>query len=218
MNALPRLLIYGAGGHAQVVADAVLAARVAGHGDVELVGFVDDDPEKAGTFILGLPVLGTLAQATSIAHDCAVVGVGHNRTRLHIAGLCRTQGIRLLRVVHPRATVAADAEIAEGSLLCAGVVVNSGSRIGANVILNTGCTVDHHNVIGEAAHIGPGAHLGGDVEIGEGALVGIGAIVMPQRRVGAWSIVGAGALVTRSLPAGITAMGAPARVVGKVGD
>lgn len=98
-------------------------------------------------------------------------------------------------------------------MICAGVVVNTGSVIGADVILNTGCTVDHHNRIGDHAHIAPGVHMGGEVEVGEGALVGIGATVMPRKRIGAWSVVGAGTLVTRDVPDGVVVVGAPARVV-----
>jgi hypothetical protein len=70
----------------------------------------------------------------------------------------------------------------------------STSQSGAGVSLNTGCTVDHHNVIGDYAHIAPGAHLGGDVTAGEGAFVYIGASVAPQRKVGAWSTAGGGVI------------------------
>ena len=81
------------------------------------------------------------------------------------------------------------------------------------MILNTGCSIDHHNVIGDHAHIAPGARLGGNVTVGQGALIGIGAVVLPGVRIGAWSIVGAGAVVTRDLPDGVVAVGSPARML-----
>ena len=45
----------------------------------------------------------------------------------------------------------------------------------------------------------------------EGALVGIGASVNPGLTIGAWAVVGAGAAVTQDVPAGVTAIGVPAR-------
>jgi acetyltransferase-like isoleucine patch superfamily enzyme len=85
--------------------------------------------------------------------------------------------------------------------------------VGSNVILNTGCSIDHHNVIGDHAHIAPGARLGGNVTVGQGTLIGIGAIVLPGRHIGAWSVVAAGAVVTKDIPDGVVALGSPARTI-----
>jgi FlaA1/EpsC-like NDP-sugar epimerase len=54
------VLILGAGGHAQVVADILLRAHEAG-ANCKPIGFLDDDPALAGTAIMDLPVLGTIA-------------------------------------------------------------------------------------------------------------------------------------------------------------
>jgi FlaA1/EpsC-like NDP-sugar epimerase len=48
-----RILLYGAGR-----AGAMLAHELASHGGLEVMGFVDDDPRKAGTVIAGVRVLG----------------------------------------------------------------------------------------------------------------------------------------------------------------
>jgi acetyltransferase-like isoleucine patch superfamily enzyme len=98
-------------------------------------------------------------------------------------------------------------------MVCAGAIVGPASRIGVDVILNTACSVDHHNQIADHVHIGPGAHLGGEVQVAEGALVGMGATVLPRCRVGAWSTVAAGAVVTEDVPDGATVVGVPARLL-----
>jgi sugar O-acyltransferase (sialic acid O-acetyltransferase NeuD family) len=205
-----RILILGAGGHAQVVGDALLAMQENGQG-IEVVGFVDDDVTLHGRTFLDLPVLGPLGRLDEIPHDSSVVAIGDNRTRARIADRLAARGERLSSAVHPSAVIARDVVIAPGAMICAGAVVNTASRIGAHAILNTGCTVDHHNVIGPCAHVAPGAHLGGEVTVGEGALVGIGASVAPRRHIGAWSIVGAGSTVIRDVPDGVTVVGVPAR-------
>lgn len=204
-----RVLILGAGGHAQVVADALWAAHREG-APAYPIGYVDDDKGLIGQRRLGLPVLGDSGAVAQIEHDAVVLGIGSNRIRRRLYDALSEAGECILAVRHPRAVVAQDVELPAGCVLCAGAIVNPGTRLGVNVILNTGCTVDHHNRIGDHAHIAPGAHLGGDVHVGEGTLVGIGAVVMPQRRVGNWSIVGAGATVHRDVPDGVTVVGTPA--------
>jgi len=209
---MQRVLILGAGGHAQVVADILLRAYEAGV-SCRPIGFLDDSSALAGTVIMGLPVLGTLTQLDEFEHDAVIVAIGDNRTRAHIFELAQMRGERVVNAVHPAAVLAPDVRLGEGVMICAGVVVNTGTVIGDNVILNTGCTVDHHNHIGNHAHIAPGVHLGGDVTIGEGTLVGIGATVIPQRTVGEWSVIGAGSVVTKDIPACAMAAGVPARVI-----
>lgn len=208
-----RVLIIGAGGHGQVVADIFLSRQKSDAVQVEPLGFLDDDPSLHRQTFLGVPVLGPIAQLSGIEHEALIVAIGNNRARQKVFQQLQAQGEQFVRAIHPTATIGAEVAIGTGTMICAGVVVNPASCLGRGVILNTGCTVDHHNHIGDHAHIGPGAHLGGDVEIGVGTLVGIGATVMPQRRIGAWSVVGAGAVVTRDIPPGVTAVGVPARIV-----
>jgi len=55
------------------------------------------------------------------------------------------------------------------------------------------------------------------IEIGDNVWLGGGAIVCPGVTIGANTVVGAGAVVTRDLPAGVLAVGTPARVVRTLG-
>jgi sugar O-acyltransferase (sialic acid O-acetyltransferase NeuD family) len=207
-----RILILGAGGHAQVVADILLSASEEDN-RIQPIGYLDDNPLLSGQILLELPVLGNLAALSQIAHDAVVIAIGNNATRRALYDRLFASGEQFATARHPRATIARDVVIHPGSVVCAGVVINPGSVIGHDVILNTSCSVDHHNWIGDHAHIAPGVHLGGDVRIGAGTLVGIGATVMPQRKVGTWCTVGAGALVLRDVPDQATVIGAPAQVI-----
>ena len=206
-----RILVLGAGGHGQVVTDILLRMADAG-ADVTVAGYLDDNPDLAGRRVLGLPVLGRLADRTAVQHDAVVVAVGDNRRRCQIVAQLSQEGEAFAQACHPRAVIAPNVVTGPGVVICAGVVVNTCSVIGAHSILNTACSIDHHDHIGDFAHIAPGVHLGGDVQVGLGTLVGIGASVLPQRLVGDWAVVGAGSLVTRDIPSGATAVGVPARL------
>ncbi len=205
-----RVLIVGAGGHGQVVADILLRMGES-RGDVEPVGFLDDDPKLAGRSILGLPVLGTTYDIGEVEHEAVIIAIGDNETRRCLFDILRSGGERLFTARHPNTVIAPDVKLGPGSVVCAGAVVSTGSVIGANVILNTSCSVSHHSHVGDHVHVAPGARLGGEVTLGEGVLVGISATVLPRKHVGNWNTVGAGAVVCDDVPGGVTVAGVPAR-------
>jgi carbonic anhydrase/acetyltransferase-like protein (isoleucine patch superfamily) len=54
------------------------------------------------------------------------------------------------------------------------------------------------------------------VVIGSRCYIGAGAIVLPGARIGDGAVIGAGSVVRGEIPAGATAAGSPARVIGSV--
>ena len=60
---LQRILVVGAGALGKEITQKILLHRDMGF---EVVGFLDDDPGKAGTEICGVPVLGSLRQADEV--------------------------------------------------------------------------------------------------------------------------------------------------------
>lgn len=209
-----RVLIIGAGGHGQVVADILLSAKRCGS-NIQPLGYLDHDDSLRNQILLDLPVLGSVDVCARFDHDAVIIGIGDNLTRRRLFEYLSNCCERFATARHPSAVLSESCAVRHGSVVCAGVVVSTAAHVGANVILNTGCTVDHHNEIGDHAHIAPGARLGGRVTIGQGALIGIGATVLPGCRVGAWSVVGAGAVVTEDLAEGVVAVGSPARAVSR---
>lgn len=56
------------------------------------------------------------------------------------------------------------------------------------------------------------------VDVGEGCDIGVGAVLLPGSRIGAGTQIGAGAVVTGEVPAGVVAVGVPARVERRRGE
>ena len=120
----------------------------------------------------------------------AVVAIGDNKTRAMVFRNLTCP----MNAVHQSAIISKSAVIGRGVVICAGVIINACAEIGDNVILNTGCSIDHHCVIMDHAHVAPNATLCGKVKIGEGTLVGANSTCVPGAAVPEWSLVKAGSV------------------------
>lgn len=197
------VIVVGAGGHGKVV---VATLQAAGRTVAEVW---DDDPGKAGGELLGVPVVGPIAERIAEAEGRqAVLGIGDNRIRRRLAA---DLPLTWISAVHPSAVVHSSVRVGEGTVVFAGAVVQPDAVLGRHAIVNTGATVDHDCGIGDFVHVAPGVHLAGEVSVGEGAVLGIGVKVLPGRTVGAWATVGAGSVVVHDVPAEATVAGIPAR-------
>lgn len=201
-DALPTLLILGAGGHGRVVADA--AQR---QGAWASLAATDRNAARwSGELLPGVPLRPLAAlEGTAPLH----VAVGDNAARQRESEAAGLQ--RLATVVHPQASVSTHAQLAGGCLVAAQAVVAPAARLGHGVIVNHGAVVDHDCVVGEFTHVAPGAKLGGGVTLGRRVLVGAGASVLPGRRVCDDVVIGAGAVVNRDIDEPGTWAGLPAR-------
>jgi sugar O-acyltransferase (sialic acid O-acetyltransferase NeuD family) len=211
MSEARKIILWGGGGHALVVADILRC-----QGGWEIVGFLDDaDADRRGEAFGGATILGGREQLARLREQGvghAIVAFGDCAARLELADVVRRHGFELATAVHPRSTVARDVSIGAGTVIAAGAILNPAARLGENVIINTAASVDHECVIEDGAHVSPGAHLGGRVRVGRAAWIGIGASVVPRITIGAGSIIGAGAVVIEDVPPGVVAYGVPARV------
>lgn len=212
-------LIIGAGGHARVVGDALLAK-----GETVL-GYIDNAVELHGTSVYGRLVLGgdeVLDEA--LLADCVLVngigGVGDANSGLRRAVQERLEarGGRFVGVQHPSCIVSPFASLAPDAQLLAGSIVQPGARIAPGCIINTRAVVEHDCRLGAYVHCAPGSLLCGEVDIGENCHVGAGAVVRQGLTVGADSVVAAGAVVVRSHEGGGVLAGVPATALRGAGD
>jgi len=202
------LIIFGAGGHGRVVAEA---AQLSGF---DILAFVDQSLDLGGDRVLGIPVVNDENELESFDEDCAaIVAVGDNAQRQAIVTRLLEQGVQFARIIHPSAVISPSATLGEGTVVLAGSVVNSMAVLGKHCIVNTMASIDHDCLIDDFAHLSPGVHLAGGCRVGRSAHVGIGASVVPSCSIGARSIIGAGAVVVSDIPSDVVAAGVPARIL-----
>lgn len=207
------LIVFGAGGHGRVVADAARAS-----GKWSSIAFFDDRWPAVAEFA-GCPVLGDLQalvrriEAGGPEIGKVIVAVGDNRRRLDLCHTLMRSGADLATVIHPFTAVSPESRIGAGSVVLAGAVVGPGASLGIACIANTRSSIDHDCVLGDAVHVCPGVSLAGSVSVGEATLIGVGSSVIPEIRIGSGAIVGAGTVVIRDVAAGATVVGSPGREV-----
>ena len=201
-----RLIVFGSGGHAKVVVEAILARTP----DREVV-ILDDSEEAKGRYVLGKEVIGGRGELDLLTGASIVPAIGNNKARAEFLSWLRERGCRIETVVHPAATVAPSVKIGDGAFVSAGAIVIAEARIGAGAIVNTAASVDHDCIVGEAAHVGPGVHLCGNVRIGARTLVGVGSSVRPGISICEDVLLGAGSVVVEDIEEAGTYAGSPAR-------
>ena len=95
-----RVVIYGAGDAGGLVIREVLS----GDGDVRILGFIDDDPRKAGIRVMGYSVLGGYSALSVLIRAAAVDAVVVSARTMpperlnNLEVLCSTSGIHLARL------------------------------------------------------------------------------------------------------------------------
>jgi sugar O-acyltransferase (sialic acid O-acetyltransferase NeuD family) len=186
-----KVIIFGAGGHAVSVLDALLASKVTP------AFILDDDPAKKGRQILQTPVRGALQELppAELGLYSIVVAIAVNSARKRVVRGLTDRGVKFAGVRHPSAVISPFAEVHPTAQVLARVIVNAGAAVGAHAVLNTGCIIEHDARVKAFTHIGPGAVLAGAVIIEEGAFVATGAKVCPFVRVGRGSTLGPGLLL-----------------------
>ena len=94
----------------------------------------------------------------------------------------------------------------------------------AKVSFGDNCLIGPNVTIATAGHpVHPaprreGWEWGLPITVGDDVWIGAGAVILPGVTIGADSVIGAGSVVTRSIPAGVVALGNPCRVVREIAD
>jgi len=212
-----KAVILGAGGGGKVYLDNLRSCPEAG--TVEVIGFIDDNPDLQGRQVLGIPVLGSYTQLPELAsrHNIEGILVAYSerlmRLREERFNQCRELGLKPINIIHPSSVIAPSVSIGEGVLIGRGVLIELEVKIGDNCSIWRGSTIGEDSVLEENVWLTAGVNLAAHVTVGKNTMVGTGANVIPRCHIGRDVIVGAGAVVIRDVPEGVTVVGVPAKII-----
>lgn len=199
-----KLVIVGASGHGKVIADIAQKMNA-----WKIIEFLDNDSNI--TSCINKKVVGGDEIILSYSKDTDFfVAIGDNSIRRAKIIELEEMGYNLTTLIHPTAVLGIDITIDVGTVVMAGTVINSGSRIGKGCIINTCSSIDHDNLIGDYVHISPGSHIAGSVSIGNECWIGCGTTIINNINVHEKCIIGAGATVVKNVIETGTYIGTPA--------
>jgi sugar O-acyltransferase (sialic acid O-acetyltransferase NeuD family) len=206
------LVILGAGGASREIAEAI--GEINRHERTwNLLGFLDDDPAKAGSIFNGVPVIDPISSASEYS-AFFVIGIAAVQNRWVRKRIVEQLGLaqqRFATVIHPSASVSPYARIGFGSVVLQNVVVTPDGVIGDHVVVEYGAMIGHDTLIEDFATIGPGAIVSGSVRLRQGVFVGAGAVIRDGLTVNEGALIGMGAVVVKEVSAHATVVGNPAR-------
>ncbi len=194
------IYLYGAGGHAKVVADILECCNK------KVAGIFDDDPAKQFWRFFNLQFPGPF----NFSSDELILSIGNNLIRKKIANKVNA---KYHTAIHPSAIISSYSAIREGSVVMGGALINADSKIGKHCIINSHASIDHDCVLEDFVHVSPNATLCGEVFVDECSHIGAGAIIMPGKKIGANTVIGAGAVVISDIPGNVVVVGNPARII-----
>jgi len=217
-----RIVVIGAGGMAREIRWLISDINAVSL-QYEFAGYIVSDLNAIGPHDSRGDIVGDYAwlnKNRSSVHALAI-GIGNPSARLKVAQQLKALApdVEFPSLIHPTVVLdQASATLEEGALVCAGVVATVNIKLQAFALCNFACTLGHEATIGRGSVINPGANVSGGVTIGDGVLVGTGARVLQYLSVGEGATVGAGAVVTQNVPAGVTVVGIPAKVLRSIGQ
>jgi sugar O-acyltransferase (sialic acid O-acetyltransferase NeuD family) len=191
-----------------------LRDMIANRPQIEIGGFLDDDPQAARSSSLDAPIICRVEDYVPRPEDRAVVAIGDPAVRNAIVEKLNARGAKYFSVVHPTAYVSEGAQIEEGCILAPFTFVGPGARVGKHVILNIYASVGHDALVGDCCGFSPYATVNGNVRLGNSVFLGTHATVAPGCAVGPHSKISSGVAVMRDVPERSLVMGKGYTVVG----
>jgi sugar O-acyltransferase (sialic acid O-acetyltransferase NeuD family) len=206
------LLVVGAGGFARETVEAVRAIN-AEYPTWNLLGLLDDNPDRWGKLVGGVPVVGPIEHVHREPWAQVVLTTGRPDlyvSRPLIAARLGLPDKRYATIVHPTATVGTTCTIGVGSVLLAHVDLTADVSVGRHVVVMPQVVLPHDARIDDFASLASGVRVGGACHVEEGAYIGAAAALREGTTVGARALVGMGSVVLRDVPAERKWLGSPA--------
>lgn len=184
--------------------------------NVEIVGFLDDNPGEHGKIIGGVEVMGDSSLLMSLASTHGIKAVycpiGSNKVRVKFLRQAKFLGYVTPNYIHPSVIISPDVKIGEGVYILPGSIIMPCTEIRDYCMISMGVKVAHHNLLDEGVFLSTGCNFGASIHAKKYSYCGIGSTIMTGISfLGENCLIGAGAVVIKDVPDNTVIVGNPGR-------
>ena len=159
-------------------------------------------------------------KSLDVAYKFILIAIANSEIREKLTHKIIEDGILLWNIQANNTVIMDQVEIGAGAALSPFVSITSNIKIGKCFHANLYSYVEHVCIIGDYVTFAPGVKCNGNIHIEDHAYIGTGAVIKqgtPEKPlvIGTGAVIGMGAVVTKSVPAGVTVIGNPARILEK---
>lgn len=207
-------IIIGAGTYGEVYLTYLQEANI------EVVGFLDDNPKFYGRKICGVPVLGDISilniLRTRYGIEAVYCPIGDNQVRAQILQRAKTLGYATPNYIHPSVIVSPYVSIGEGVYILLGSTIMPYTIIKNYTMISMGVHIAHHSVIEEGCFFSTGCNFGASITAHKFSYCGISSTIMTGiKELGENCLIGAGAVVIHDVEPNSIVAGVPAKEIRK---
>lgn len=202
---MTKIIFIGAGGHSKSVADAMDRSKY------KLCGFIDEN--KKGIHI-GVPIFGErIEDVPNYKEYSYFVSIGDVCYRKLWFDRLIEKNLKVINIIDPSAIISSSAKIGIGNFVGKMAVINADAEIGNNNVINTKALIEHECKVGSHNHLSTNSVINGNVIVEDGVFIGSSSVCNGQLKIEHDSIIGSGSVVIENVPAKVTVVGVPARVI-----
>ena len=197
---MKKVIIIGAGGHSAEIADYFSFAKSKDVAfDLEIEGFIDDNPLSYGQYDFTAPFLGSI-QAHEVRKEYHyIMGIANLKYRRPIIEKLLAQGAIFTSFIHPDTYISSSSTIGNGVVIAPGVNIGPKVSVAEFTLINSRSSMGHDTKVGRYNFICPNVCFSGFTEVGDGNLFGIGSVTIPGIKIGDRNKIAAGMVLDKNV-------------------
>lgn len=194
------VIIIGAGGHAAEIDEYIrYSHRMTGKKELNITGFLDDDPENYARYKHSGQLLGSIKDHAVIKGQNYIIGIASLEFRRLFVDRFKSEGAVFVTFIHSNAYISETATIEEGSIIGPNANLGPNVKVGKYTLINARCSLGHDTIVGDYNFISPNVCLSGFTKVGDENLFGINSATIPGISIGSRNKIAAGMILDQNI-------------------